>query len=728
MGLYVPPQKIALSKQIKKSLIASSVLAALISISGDVQAESFTYVSESNPDEKKNVLVVSNESKEFESINIEFTPYIQWDQYTVSVSDGGALTVTGDTNIHLVSNKLKDEKDTGTNTLYAVGKGSTINLQGDVTIIDHHNVKDENTQNTVGANAVYASDGASINIGSEGTKTVIWAIAKKPDVISAKENSKVTIYSTHNQIVGNFDSFSFPSLGVGSAIQGTWSGKDSYWFGDDETFGATLDVTFTQGAQWTYFEKKDINEINLDDGGIVNLYDENIQQTWKDIGLLNQWSDLANIEHDYVQIKNLKGNGGIFRLDLNAKDKTLTDLIFIDDTTDGGLHFIEPYNLSLLDSITPENTLIFAVVAKDAHDKGISFTDKMNLEGETLYDYELEINHNELKYEDVDRDEFYDSDIRVLDYEGGEKWFIQKVTLNKSSSALSMGAAGFAAYDAAIEMDRYDRRLLQTYKDEATGLWARARHGQRGVDNEYSYQLDGASIGIDQKISHNNTLGMAFSYEEGDTDFDSVRGSGDMKRYELAVYDTFKFGAPYLDLVGRVGMISSNYDTYSRTRNYKTSGDFDQRYASLSAEAGYTLMDDAGVFIEPQVQVQIAYLDGYDYSSDRNMDVDVDSDVVVLSRLGVRAGKHFESSTLSGEIYGRTDIYHQFTDGQDAVFSTPDREMHETWGNNKTFASIGIGSFLKVHDSLGVQFDVEKNLGGKTEDTWLVSAQAKYMF
>ena len=402
-------------------------------------------------------------------------------------------------------------------------------------------------------------------------------------------------------------------------------------------------------------------------------------------------------------------------------------MVFIENSTEAGTHFIEPYNLEKLESVNYDNTLTFALTQRGAND--VSFSDKVNYFGQSLYDYELEIASDTIERGELDNIDFtrYEG-FSSSTYTGGTRWFIQRIIMSKSAAALAMTGAGFASYDAAIEMDRRDRRLLQTFKDDATGLWVRARHGERGVDNEYSYQLDGAAVGIDRQLSDTNTLGFAFTYEEGDTDFESVRGKGDMKRYELALYDTYDFGAPYIDLVGRLGMVSSDYNAYNQSATLKTSGDFDQKYASLSAEVGYTLMDNHGVFIEPQLQVQVAYLDGYDYSSDRDMEVDVDSEFAVLSRIGLRAGKHFDSSTINGEIYGRADVYHQFTDGQDAVFSDPTHKMHETWGTNKTYASVGLGSYFKVNDKWGLQFDIEKNMGGKTMDSWLITGQAKYQF
>lgn len=698
---------------------------------------------------------ITGTDNKFDAININFSELpSENNQLVISVRENAKLEISGKTYFHSQSN-TGYVNEAG---VYAIHSLGTTNLLGDVDIVMTQNVDPQ-----YGFNAIYAvgADGR-VNIGSEGSTTRIWVLAAKPDAISAKQGGIVEFKSTNNQIVGTFDLWDNDknTSGHESLIKGTFSGSSSYWFGDDTStanstpafsiFGfhypgnlndGVLDLIFENGAQWSYlgfgnplygfvataYDKR-ISNITLRNGGIINLADDVLLSFWDDIGLLDQMKGYS-VKHDLVAIGDLKGSGGIFRLDLNAEDKTQSDVVFIEGSSDPGTHSLEPYQLDKLESITPNNTLIFAFVDDSA--PNVKFVDKVNLEGESLYDYELTIDSSSITSDDLQVDEIRNKypDVQGKDdYVGGTKWFIKRIDLSKSAAALAMTGAGFASYDAAIEMDRRDRRLLQTYKDDATGLWVRARHGERGVDNEYTYQLDGAVVGIDRQLSDTNTLGFAFTYEEGDTDFESVRGKGDMKRYELALYDTYDFGAPYIDLVGRLGMVSSDYNAYNQSATLKTSGDFDQKYASLSAEVGYTLMDNHGVFIEPQLQVQVAYLDGYDYSSDRDMEVDVDSEVAVLSRIGLRAGKHFDSSTINGEIYGRADVYHQFTDGQDAVFSDPTHKMRETWGTNKTYASLGLGSYLKVNDKWGLQFDIEKNMGGKTIDSWLITGQAKYQF
>ena len=787
--LYPPPYQVQSKNKLK---IALAVLAAL-SCSSSLYA---SVLDESILGEDLSYSI-ENTTASFDGISIDITPESHWNYYTISVLNGSTLTINGDT--YLSSLTTGPEGADGTYAIHASGTDSTpssIHLNGDVYVSVRHTVDSNN-----GADAIYADNpDTQIIIGSEdGTSsTYISAIGPKPDAISAKRGAKVEIKSSQTQLIGSVDfvfkpdvkreDYASGSLGdvlymlalareagymSSSSISGTFSGSNSFWFGDEYSFANIdriegndrfndmvdlaamasqncLQFTFENGAQWTYFGvsnafssggatvyylQKRVSNIKLQDGGIINLYDENIRDYWTALGIDEVFNAAMEVNHDYVRIGDLRGSDGIFRLDLNSDNHKASDMIFVESSSEAGMHHIEPYRPQDLTSISEDNRLIFALTAAAAN--GVTFDETENIYGETLYDYELGISHetiDETKAEQIAEIESmvsnYDTftDFDIADFYGGTSWFINRLTITQSAASLAMGSAGFAAYDAAIEMDRRDRRLLQTFKDEETGLWVRARHGERGVKNEYGYQLNGFAVGTDYAFSDTNALGIAFSFEKGDTDFKSVVGDGNMKRYELAVYNTHDFGAPYLDFVGRLGIVKSDYTAYNQSRTLSTSGDFDQKYATLSAEAGYTLEETNGVFIEPQVQVQVTYLKDYDYASDRNMHVSADSDYVVLSRVGLRGGRHFDSESLQGEVYGRADVYHQFTDGQDAIFRDTEQAMFQTWGTNKTFASIGLGSYLKAKSGWGVQFDVEKNLGGKSIDSWMITGQARYEF
>lgn len=696
-----------------------------------------------------------------DSINVvDLQTSIAGSNFTIAITN--SLTVNGDTHVSIDSKDSLGADNGATHAFYLEGKGAEAHLNGNVEIVNTHA---DGIQSVFGANALYIQKGAKITLGTEGADTLtrIISIASIPDAISVKLGSTLTFNSTHNQVVGTIDLSSATSTefkDTPSTVTGTFSGVDSFWIGDEASSENTrdesrrkinpgiLDLTFENGAQWSYLNLADtkaipkrISAITLQNGGIINLFDEDIQNLLMDMGLYDRLNDGNYIlDHDYVRIGDLKGSGGIFRLGLNAEDKTKSDMAFIEKST-GGLHYFEPNDLQKLESITPENTLIFALVGHEA--KNVQFADIENLQGETLYDYELEIAHETTTEETFQREEltnanksedeggFLQNEGEKEIYLNGETWFIRRITMKESTAAHAMTGSGYAAYDAAIEMVRRDRRLAEAVRNAEgdNGLWVRLSHGRSGIDGQYRWDRSGVHIGFDREIVSGNTLGAWFSYTKGEADLLDIngRGTSDMTRYELALYDTLTFGNQYLDFVGRFGRVSSEFDAASSA--FRTTGDFDQDYAALSAEYGMTFRHESGFFVEPQMQVQAAFLKSYDYDSDRGMRVDVDGDTSILGRAGLRAGRSFADEFAAGELYARADVLHQFTDGQDAVFRDNDGHVMETnWGDRGTWGVVGFGGAVSWGDAYGLQLDVEHAFGGDVDNTWLISGRFRYTF
>lgn len=691
-----------------------------------------------------------------DSINVvDLQTPIAGSNFTIAITN--SLTVNGDTHVSIDSDNSLGAGDGATHAFYLEGKDAEAHLNGNVEIVNTHA---DGIQSVFGANALYIQKEAKITLGIEGADTLtrIISIASIPDAISVKLGSTLTFNSTHNQVVGTIDLSSGATGydGKTSTVTGTFSGRDSFWIGDEASSLNTrdpnrvnnkgeLNLTFENGAQWSYLNLADtkaipkrISAITLQNGGIINLFDEDIQNFLMDMGLYDRLNEGNYIlDHDYVRIGDLKGSGGIFRLGLNAEDKTQSDMVFIEKSTSGGLHYFEPNDLQKLESITPDNTLIFALVGKDAKDK-VQFADIENLQGETLYDYELEIAHETTDADTLEREELTNANQEFLTaedqqkiYLDGENWFIRRVTMKESTAAHAMTGSGYAAYDAAVEMDRRDRRLSEAVRNAEgdNGLWVRLSHGRSGMDGQYRWDRSGVHIGFDREIVSGNTLGAWFSYTKGEADLLDIngRGTSDMTRYELALYDTLTFGNQYLDFVGRFGRVSSEFDAASSA--FRTTGDFDQDYAALSAEYGMTFRHESGFFVEPQMQVQAAFLKSYDYDSDRGMRVDVDGDTSILGRAGLRAGRSFADEFAAGELYARADVLHQFTDGQDAVFRDNDGHVMETnWGDRGTWGVVGFGGAVSWGDAYGLQLDVEHAFGGDVDNTWLITGRFRYAF
>lgn len=709
-----------------------------------------------------------------EELNIDITPEIRGNYYTIEASNGKTFTVNKKTVVSSVSNNYVDNWDPIAVYIFHAKGSGVINLNGDVEAISLENVSIPDEVSYAGVNLFYAQEGGTINIGSPGSTVKAWALAKKPDLISAKKGAKVIFHSTHNELVGSIDMIGNDAGMSGSRISLTLSGSNSYWFGDEQTWynmegtdsRSDLALKFAQlfmsdefnliiedEAQWTYFGfseggsglgytfrsiPKRISSITLQNRGIINLFDHDIQKTWEDIGLTNVWSDLTKINHDYVRIGDLKGSGGIFRLDLDAENKQNSDMVFIESSSTGGQHYIEPYDIERLESVSPTNTLTFALTHKDANREGkvISFAEKENIYGQSLFDYELEIDSRDIQDADQISEIHYDSwekddwDFDPEEYVDGKEWFIKRVTLSESAASIGMRSAGYASYDLAVSMDRHDRRLQNAVfqNEEKNGLWARVQYGEAGAEHLYNADLTTVYVGYEKATSADNRLGFSFAYTDGESDLNDLKGSGDLKRYEASVYDTLTFGSHYLDFVARFGQVDNEFDVTNQSGALTTSGSFDQKYAALSAEYGYNFKDEHNVFIEPQVQLQVAYLDDYNYRTERNMKVDADSDISVIGRVGLRAGKAFESSDYVGELYARADVLHQFTDGQDAQFSDLSNKVGVTWGDKDTWSTFGVGGYLNWKDNVSFQVDVERTAGGETIDTWLVSGRVNYLF
>lgn len=722
------------------------------------------------------IYAVDDQNLSFNGLVFNTKPQISWNQYSFHIKENSTLTINGDT-IGIVDASLPADGNIGDNfgtyAIYA-GDNSHIFLNGDVDVQVEHDIGNDK-QASVGANLLYARYRSSIDIGTANSNVRLWVLAAQPDLISAKNGSSVIFHSTNNQLIGSIDMMDnlepaeASGDNKGNTVSIVLSGSDSYWFGDEKTWmnsdappfesGDEFSITLENGAQWTYFGldysrevsnvlyhaiPKRISSITLN-GGIVNLFDENIKERWTEIGL---WETLLNgeygidptTEHDYVRIGNLQGQGGIFRMNLNANDKTKSDMLYIESGS--GDFYFEPYDLKLLEAIDPDhNTLTFALTGAAA--SGVKFRDKVNLEGETLYQYELEIASKPIETSDFSENAYWDKTASLddadpakfdvaKDFSDGTNWYIRRITMKESTAAQAMTGTGYAAYDAAIEMDRRDRRLAEAVHSHGgdNGLWVRVSHGSSGIDGQYRWDRTGVHIGFDREIVPGNTLGAWFSYTKGETDYLDLNGdgSGDMRRYELALYDTLSFGCQYLDFVGRIGRVSAEFDVSSSA--YRTTGDFDQDYAAVSAEYGATLRHaPSGLFVEPQVQLQAAFLRSYDYDSDRGMRVDADSEASLQGRAGLRAGRTFADDFAAGELYARADVYHQFTDGQNAVFRDNDgHAMRTEWGDRDSWSTLGLGGVVSWGGAYGLQLDVERAFGGDVDNTWLITGRFNYSF
>lgn len=330
----------------------------------------------------------------------------------------GTVNFNGDLNIKQTTNSASGS------TSALISRGGNITVNGDAYIYTK-----VNTYAPSGANGVYArtegdSSNGTLGIGHitfNGDKTTIISISNKPDAISAKKwdpsylfapSPSVHIDSNTTQVVGTINVF------MGD-VTAHFKGTDSFWYGDSLTdsyyiaswFGLrgwnTGTITISDGAEWGYFgdvkgdyKGKGIKALALTDGGIINLYDEYLQEKWQTLGLLDMYDetndiypDIRDTKHDYVYIGELSGHNGIFQLDLNSTNRTASDMIYIGEYngTNTADYLLQSYPADDLVNVSRENPLRFATVGGNAGN--LVFKDSVNIHGKYLFDYKAKIDY-----------------------------------------------------------------------------------------------------------------------------------------------------------------------------------------------------------------------------------------------------------------------------------------------------------------------------------------------
>jgi outer membrane autotransporter protein len=685
--------------------------------------------------------------------------------------DTGSAKTVMNVNGKLTATNIVDTSSSSFSLLTVYGANTTLNVNGGLYMRNQISTG----ASVSGSNTLYANTGATINV--SGDDAYICSVSSDPDAITAKRESTINLNTKKNQVIGNLSFIERGSgltLYPGGTIKAVFDGPDSYWYGDEQNYlpqwedyaGGTrgnLDFTFKNGAEWFYFgadsyytihfwgtwvlpvaQAKYISALTLEDGGIVNLQDADIQKKLASIdGLLTAYPKLATYKHDFVTIGDLKGSNGIFKLDMNVNDKSQSDMIFVEKSSNPGQHYVES-NLTEADlqTLSPTNTLRFATTAAAA--SGVSFAYKTNSYEDSLWDYKVLVGNSPYDAKDSENKLynarytgsgntqetvlFYDFGVDLdTAYADGTNWFLYGVTKTPSVVAGSMLAAGGAAYDFAIDLDTLNKRQGRSQfidADKKDGLWVRYDRRGYGREDLHNGTSTKGQLGYDRLLSHNKQrLGLAFDYDSGNTTFDNYNGKVESTRRGFTLYDTFATkDGQYLDLVGRYGKLSNDFTTYSSQGNL-VKGTYDNHVTSLSAEYGKHIKLKEDFFLEPQLQLQYAWLSSGDYTTSTGLNSRVDGANSFIGRAGFRLGHE----TKKGEFYVRADALREFNGGQDITLSDKNSSIKDQIGSRGTWYDLGLGFNYKPYKNVQLYAEGEKNFGGSYKG-WEATVGVNFTF
>ena len=278
-------------------------------------------------------------------------------------------------------------------------------------------------------------------------------------------------------------------------------------------------------------------------------------------------------------------------------------------------------------------------------------------------------------------------------------------------------------YSNAVYMDRLNKRMGEArYIDGDDGLWVRLRHDRIGKSDAFRSKNTMFEIGYDWKDEAQKDgthyRGFAFDYMRGTADYTNVLGEGDVRRAGLRYHDTWMGDkGHYTDYVVKYGCLSNDFDIYSELGE-KIKGDYDNDVWSVSAEYGRKKDLGNDWYIEPQAQIQYAYVTDASYTTSQGTKVSLDSIDSLIGRAGFRLGRDTDEANT---VYFKADILHEFLGGQSIRAMDSTGVLSTTYENEGTWYDVGFGFSHRMSKDKYMFLDVEKLFGNDNEDTYQIN-------
>lgn len=512
--------------------------------------------------------------------------------------------------------------------------------------------------------------------------------------------------------------------------------------------GGQVNLKMGDNARWNVTGQSWITDISVADGAKNVLID-----------LVNANTDRNSTAHA-LTVYNLKGNA-TFNMSLDG-NRDVSDMLYIRNANG-------EYNVNVVDAVTVDdmykgglNGLRFATVGAGSKAKFRAFTyDKgaLNVEYEVATDSYDNNPENDI-YNGTEMSHEKPGSTVVDGLFGYEEGAVATLALNDeaatqaadgtisettnfklvdrkdatpSDSGKTIIDHARANYANAVQLDTLNKRQgeMRFSQGHEDGLWARIRHDDIGKRSSFRLDHTMVEVGVDSRYVKETGefhTGVAFDYMNGDTDYHHISGEGDLDRYGVWFYTTWLGNeGDYTDFIIKCSLIDNEYKIYAPTTGEKITGDYDNNVISVSLEHGKKYSNEESWFIEPQAQLQYAYVTSAEYTNSQGTDVRLDGIHSLIGRVGVRAGKDVTRDNPF-TFYARGDIMHEFMGKQDIKAKDATGTMRVRYENDDTWYSAGLGmSYLHNKDKYYF-LEAEKVFGGSNTSSYIISGGVRFLF
>lgn len=512
--------------------------------------------------------------------------------------------------------------------------------------------------------------------------------------------------------------------------------------------GGQVNLKLGDNARWNVTGQSWITDISVADGAKNVLID-----------LVNANTDRNSTAHA-LTVYNLNGNA-TFNMSLDG-NRDVSDMLYIRNANG-------EYNVNVVDAVTVDdmykgglNGLRFATVGAGSKAKFRAFTyDKgaLNVEYEVATDSYDNNPENDI-YNGTEMSHEKPGSTVVDGLFGYEEGAVATLALNdeaatKAADGTIIETTNFklvdrkdatpsdsgktiidharANYANAVQLDTLNKRQgeMRFSQGHEDGLWARIRHDDIGKRSSFRLDNTMVEVGVDSRYVKETGefhTGVAFDYMNGDTDYHHISGEGDLDRYGVWFYTTWLGNeGDYTDFIIKCSLIDNEYKIYAPTTGEKITGDYDNNVISVSLEHGKKYSNEESWFIEPQAQLQYAYVTSAEYTNSQGTDVRLDGIHSLIGRVGVRAGKDVTRDNPF-TFYARGDIMHEFMGKQDIKAKDATGTMRVRYENDDTWYSAGLGMSYQHNKDKYYFLEAEKVFGGSNTSSYIVSGGVRFLF
>lgn len=662
--------------------------------------------------------------------------------------DGADINIDGFTSI------TTDSYEKSLNSIdIAIAAGTAVNLNEDIVNAD------DADRAQVQINYANTTDSEGKAVLSSVTGDILSAYAGIVNI--APKSASDGLFVTGNLLAGNNGKLTV-DIGANGVLTGRSDDYGDAGFITDSKHTTFFDPAFSSAiykggqvnlrmgnnARWNVTGQSWITDISVADGAKNVLID-----------LVNANTDRNSTAHA-LTVYNLKGNA-TFNMSLDG-NRDVSDMLYIRNANG-------EYNVNVVDAVTVDdmykgglNGLRFATVGAGSKAKFRAFTyDKgaLNVEYEVATDSYDNNPENDI-YNGTEMSHEKPGSTVVDGLFGYEEGAVATLALNDeaatnaadgtisettnfklvdrkdatpSDSGKTIIDHARANYANAVQLDTLNKRQgeMRFSQGHEDGLWARIRHDDIGKRSSFRLDNTMVEVGVDSRYVKETGefhTGVAFDYMNGDTDYHHISGEGDLDRYGVWFYTTWLGNeGDYTDFIIKCSLIDNEYKIYAPTTGEKITGDYDNNVISVSLEHGKKYSNEESWFIEPQAQLQYAYVTSAEYTNSQGTDVRLDGIHSLIGRVGVRAGKDVTRENPFS-FYARGDIMHEFMGKQDIKAKDATGTMRVRYENDDTWYSAGLGMSYQHNKDKYYFLEAEKVFGGSNTSSYIVSGGVRFLF